>query len=45
MEYDFEIMYKPNRPHLMENALSPLPNKSILVRTNNQTYDAHLFTL
>jgi hypothetical protein len=45
MEYDFKIVYKLNRSHLMADALSELPNKSKLVIITNQTYDVHLFTL
>jgi len=26
LEYDFKIIYKPNKSHLMANALSGLPN-------------------
>jgi hypothetical protein len=36
LEHDFKIVYKPSRSHLMENALSRLPN---------QTIDVHLSTL
>jgi len=28
LEYDFKIVYKPNRSHLMENALNKLPNQA-----------------
>jgi hypothetical protein len=45
LEYDFKIVYKPSRSHLMANALSILLNHIELVGVLNQTYDAHLFTL
>ncbi len=38
-------MYKHGRFHLMENALSRLPNNSQLVGVPNQTNDAHMFTI
>jgi hypothetical protein len=44
-DYDFKIVYKPGRSHLMANALSRLPNHIELVRVHDQTCDAHLFTL
>jgi hypothetical protein len=31
LEYDFKIVYKPGRFHLMANALSRLPNQAELV--------------
>ncbi len=45
MGYDFKIVYKPCRSHLMANALSRLPNHTELVGVPDQTYDAHMFTL
>jgi hypothetical protein len=45
LEYDFKIVYKPNRSHLMENVLGRILNHIELVRVLNQTYDVHLFTL
>jgi hypothetical protein len=45
MEYNFKIVYKPSRSHLVANALSRLPNHSELVGIPYQTYDAHMFTL
>jgi hypothetical protein len=45
LEYDFKIVYKPGRSHLMPNALSRLPNHTEHVGLPNQTYDAHIFTL
>jgi hypothetical protein len=45
LEYDFKIIYKPGRSHLMANALSKLPNHIELVGIPNQTYDVHMFTL
>jgi hypothetical protein len=44
-EYDFKIVYKPSRFHLMANALSRLPNPTEPIGIPNQTCDAHLFTL
>jgi hypothetical protein len=32
LEYDFKIVYKPNRPHLMVDALSRLSSHIELVR-------------
>jgi hypothetical protein len=43
--YDFKIVYKPSRSHLMANALSTLPNQTRLVGVPNQTHNVHLFTL
>jgi hypothetical protein len=31
LEYDFKIVYKPTRSHLMANALGRLPNQAKLV--------------
>jgi hypothetical protein len=45
LEYDFKIVYKPSRSHLMADALSRLPNQAKLVGVPNQTTDVHLFTL
>jgi hypothetical protein len=45
LEYDFKIMYKHGRSHLMENALNWLPNKFEPIGVLDQTCDAHLFTL
>jgi len=45
MEYDFKIIYKLGRSHLMVDALSRLHNHIELVGVPHQTYDAHLFTL
>ncbi len=45
LEYDFKIVYKPGRSHLMADALNKLPNHIKLVGTPNQTYDAHFFML
>ncbi len=41
MEYDFKIVYKLGRSHLMADVLNRLPNQTEL----DQTYDAHLFTI
>jgi hypothetical protein len=45
LEYDFKIVYKPSRSHLMVDALSRLPNQIEHVGVPDQTCDAHLFTL
>jgi hypothetical protein len=45
LEYDFKIVYKPNRSHLIVNALNRLPNQAKPFNVPNQTTDAHLFTL
>jgi hypothetical protein len=45
LEYDFNIVYRPHRSHLMANALSRLPNQTKLVGVLDQTCDVHLFTL
>jgi hypothetical protein len=44
-EYNFKIVYKPSRSHLMANALNRLLNQTKLVGVLNQSTDAHLFTL
>jgi hypothetical protein len=44
-EYDFKIVYKLGRSHIMANALSRLPNHTKLVGIPNQISDAHMFTL
>jgi hypothetical protein len=45
MEYDFKIIFKLDRSHLMVDALSRLPNHTEHVAVPNQTCDVHLFTL
>ncbi len=45
MEYDFKIIYKPSRSHLMAYALSILPNHTEPIGVPDQTCDSHLFTL
>jgi hypothetical protein len=44
-KYDFKIVYKPRRSHLMAYALNKLPNHDELVGIPDQTYDVHMFTL
>jgi hypothetical protein len=44
MEYDFKIVYKPGRFHLMANVLNRLPNQTEPIGVLDQTYDVHLFT-
>ncbi len=43
-EYDFKIVYKLGRSHLMVDAFSRLPNQTKLVGVPNQTCDIHLTT-
>jgi hypothetical protein len=43
--YEFKIVYKPSRSHLMADTLSRLPNHTKPVKVLDQTCDAHLFTL
>jgi len=45
LEYDFKIVYKPSRSHLMVDALSRLPNQVEPIGVLDQTTTAHLFTL
>ncbi len=45
IEYDFKIVHKPSRSHLMANALNRLPNQIEHVGVHDQTCDAHMFTL
>ncbi len=42
-EYDFKIVHKLGRSHLMVDALNKLPNKTKLIGVPNQTTDAHMF--
>jgi hypothetical protein len=44
-EYDFKIIYKHGRSHLMANALNRLPNQAKPIGVPNQTIDAHMLTL
>jgi hypothetical protein len=37
LEYDFKVVYKPSRSHLMVDALNRLPNKIELVGVLDQT--------
>jgi hypothetical protein len=45
LEYDFKIIYKPGRSHLMVDALHRLPNQAHSVGVLNQTTNVHLFIL
>jgi hypothetical protein len=45
LEYDFKIVYKHGRSHLIANALSRLPNQVKPVGVPDQTTNVHLFTL
>jgi len=38
LEYDFKIVYKPSRSHLMTDALNRLPNQAELVNVRDQTH-------
>jgi hypothetical protein len=43
LEYDFIIMYKPSKTHVVANAMSRLPNIIKPIGVPNQTIDASLF--
>jgi hypothetical protein len=43
LEYEFTIIYKPGRTHVVVDALSRLPNSLKLLGLPNQTVDASLF--
>jgi len=45
MEYNFKIIYKLSRSHLIVDALNRLPNHTEPIGVPNQTYDAPLLTL
>ncbi len=45
LEYDFKIIYKLGRSHLMVDALNRLSNQFEPIGIPNQTCDAHLFIL
>ncbi len=45
LEWDFIIVYKPSRSHLMWNALSKLPTHIEPVGVPDQICDVHLFAL
>jgi hypothetical protein len=45
LDYDFKIIYKLGRSHLMADALSRLLNHIELVGVLDRTCDVHLFTL
>ncbi len=44
-KYDFKIVYKHGRSHLMADALRRLPNQAKPIGVPNQTIDAHMLTL
>jgi len=44
-DYDFKIVYKLGKSHLMVDALSRPPNQEKPISVLNQTIDVHLFTL
>jgi len=43
LEYDFTVVYKPSRIHVVANALSRLSNSVEPIGVFNQTIDASLF--
>ncbi len=43
LEYEFTVVYKPGRTHVVVDALSRLPNSLKLLGLPNQTVDASLF--
>ncbi len=43
LEYDFIVVYKPGRIHVVVNALLRLPNIIETIGVFNQTIDASLF--
>jgi len=45
LEYDFKIVYKLGKSHLMADALSRLPDQTKHVGVPDQTSNVHLFTL
>jgi hypothetical protein len=45
LEYNFKIVYKLGKSHLMANVLSRFPNQAKLVGVLDQTTNAHLLTL
>jgi len=38
LEYDFQIVYKPSRSHLIADALNRLPNQIELVGVHDQNH-------
>jgi hypothetical protein len=45
LEYEFTVVYKPSRTHVVANALSRLPNTTKPTRVLDQTIDVTLFML
>jgi len=45
LEYDFKIVFKSDRSHLMANALNRLSNQAKPIGVLDHTIDAHLFIL
>jgi hypothetical protein len=45
LEYDFKFVYKPDRSHLIVNALNRLPNQAKSFNVPDQTNVVQLFTL
>ncbi len=44
LEYDFTILYKPSKTHVITNALSRLPDIREPTSAPNQTIDASMFS-
>jgi hypothetical protein len=45
LKYDFNIIYKLGRSHLMVDALNRLPNPFEPIGVPNQNYNVHMFIL
>jgi hypothetical protein len=45
LEYEFTIVYKPGRTHIIVDVLSKLPDSSKPLGVPNQTMDASLFSI
>ncbi len=45
LEYEFIIVYKPNRTHVVDDVLFRLPNSLKPLGVPNQTIDASLFSI
>jgi hypothetical protein len=45
LEFEFIVIYKPNRTHVVVDVLSRLPNSLKPLGIPNQTIDASLFSI
>jgi hypothetical protein len=45
LKYEFIVVYKPSKTHVVANVLSKLPNSSKPLGVPNQTLDASLFSI